>query len=132
MPYSDEKSRKLGCVVLIGFAILLILTPVGWLMGRPYTSSLPRPFNSEVWKAAKPETSLDDDTRCGMMTDLRMRIGIEGKTREELVALLGEPEKWRTSPKDEYWPLCPSFLDLWVLSIRWEDGRAVEAMVHDT
>ena len=31
-----------------------------------------------------------------------------------------------------YWLLCPSFLYVWVLGVRWKNGRAVEVFVHDT
>jgi hypothetical protein len=132
MPYSDKTSRKLGCVVSLGLVVLVAALLVVWLFGRPYTSTLPRSFNSEAWKAANPTGYPDDDTRCGMIADLRLRIGIEGKTREELLQLLGEPQTWRAEPKTEYWPLCPSFLDIWVLTVRWKDERAVEAVIHDT
>jgi hypothetical protein len=132
MPYSDQMSRKVGCVVSIVLVISFAALPVAWLVGRPYTSTLPRSFESEAWKAANPTGYPDDDTRCSMVADLHFRIGIEGKTREELVGILGEPETWRDNPATQYWPLCPSFLDVWVLTVRWRDGRAVEAVVHDT
>ena len=132
MAYSDSGSRKRGCIALIGFGVLLLALPVGWLMGRPYTSAIPRSFDSQAWKEADPTGWPDDDRRCGMIADLRLRVGIEGKSREDLLNLLGKPEKWRSAPTEEYWPLCPSFLDIWVLTVRWRDGRAIEAVVHDT
>ena len=132
MAYSDQMSRKVGCVLSIVLVVSFAALLVAWLFGRPYTSTLPRSFDSEVWKAANPTGYPDDDTRCGMIADLQFRIGVGGKTREELVGLLGEPEAWRDDPATEYWPLCPSFLDVWVLTVRWKSGRAVEAVVHDT
>lgn len=122
----------MGCVVSIAVAIVVAALPVVWLMGRPYTSTFPRPFDSEVWKAADPSAWPADDTRCGMVADLQLRVGIEGKTRHALSQLLGEPEKLSGDPSASYWLLCPSFLDVWVLRVRWENGRAVDAIVHDT
>lgn len=132
MSYSDKGSRKLSCIVSVGPVALLAALLAIWQMGRPYTSTLPRAFASLAWKEADPTGWPADDTRCSMVADLQMRVGVEGKTRDELVRLLGEPEKWRSEPADEYWPLCPSFLDIWVLTVRWKDGRAFEAIVHDT
>jgi hypothetical protein len=75
---------------------------------------------------------IEDDRRCGMLTDLKIRVGLEGKTRDEIVTLLGEPEDVRREPNVSRWLLCPSFMDVWVLAIRWKDDRAIEAFVHDT
>ncbi len=117
---------------MVGLVAIFALIVVAWSLGRPYTSTVPRSFEPKAWKESNPTGYPDDDTRCGMIADLQFRIGIEGKTRKEVVQLLGEPESWRVEPKTEYWPLCPSFLDIWVLTVRWEDGRAVDVSVHDT
>lgn len=132
MAYSDTGSRKRGCMALIGFGALLLALPVGWLMGRPYTSTIPRSFETLAWQRADPTGWPADNTRCGMIADLRIRVGIEGKSRDDLLKLLGKPEKLPSAPNREYWPLCPSFLDIWVLTVRWKDGRAIDAAVHDT
>lgn len=129
MPYSNKSSRRLGCVLSIALPIGAMALGLAWLAGGPYTSSLPRPFNSESWIAGG---ELEDDRRCGMLADLKLRFGIEDKTRSEIVALLGEPDDRRYEPDISYWLLCPSFLDIWVLGVRWEDDRAVETIVHDT
>lgn len=102
---------------------------LAWLAGGPYTSGLPRPFNSGAWIAGE---ELEDDRRCGMLADLKLRVEIEGKTRSEIISLLGEPDDRRYEPDTSYWLLCPSFLDIWVLGVRWKNGRAVETVVHDT
>lgn len=67
-----------------------------------------------------------------MLAGLRYRVGIEGKDREEFVALLGEPDDRRLEPSVSYWHLSPSLLDSWGLGVRWEKGIAVETFVHDT
>ena len=132
MAYTDTGSHKSGCMALIAFGLLLSALPVGWLMGRPYTSTIPRTFDTQAWQEADPTGRPADNVRCGMIADLRMRVGIEGKSRGDLLKLLGKPEKLPSAPNREYWPLCPSFLDIWVLSVRWKDGRAIDAAVHDT
>lgn len=109
--------------------LLFIALPVLYLLGGPYTETFPRPFNSEQWIAGH---EIRDDRRCGMIADLKARVGLEGKTREEIVVLLGEPEEFRLEPDISRWLLCPSFMDIWVLAIKWENGRVVEAFVHDT
>lgn len=111
--------------------LLFIALPFAYIAGGAYTETFPRAFSSESWIAASGN-SLDDERRCGMLADLNYRVGIEGKTREEVLALLGEPEDRRREPTVSYWLLCPSFLDIWVLGVRWENGRAVETLVHDT
>lgn len=130
--YSDRRSRILGCVLLPILGLALVSIPILWLAGGPYTTTIPRAFDSAAWRAAQPSAYPDDDTRCAMIADLQLRLGVEGKTRKELIALLGQPEPVAYAPTNNYWLLCPSFLDIWVLDVRWKDGKAVEASVHDT
>ena len=105
-----------------------ILLPLLYIAGGAYTEALPRPFNSTKWK------SVDHwgDTRCAMLADLRTRVGIEGKAREELVELLGPDESEETNASISHWHLCPSFMDVWILEVRWDDGIARESWVRDT
>lgn len=111
--------------------LLLFGLPIAYIAGGPYTETLPHFFNSETWRTSVGN-EVADERRCGMLADLSVRVGIVGKTRAEVVTLLGEPEDRRGEPAMSYWLLCPSFLDIWVLGIRWENGRAVETVVHDT
>ena len=69
-----------------------------------------------------------------MLADPRYRHGIVGKSREELSELLGPPhEATHTGRSDaSHWDLCPSFLDIFILEVRWQDDRAVEVQVLDT
>ena len=123
---TSNKTRIAGCGIML---LLFVILPILYLAGGPYTDTFPRPFNSKYWIAGK---EIADDRRCGMLADLKLRVGIEGKTRNEIVALLGEPQDRRHEPNMSYWLLCPSFIDIWVLEVRWKDSRAVEAIVHDT
>jgi hypothetical protein len=111
-------------------ALLVLAVPFGCMAGGPYTETFPRPFDSARWKAA--DVSGGSEERCGMLADLRVRIGVSGKTQAELSQLLGEPETVPWEPKSSYWPLCNSFMDVWVLTVKWQEGRATAVTVHDT
>ena len=99
---------------------------VGWRVG-PYTSSLPRPFDSAGWKAA------EGDARCAMIADLQYGVGVVGRTRAELSNMLGKPEDEDNSdPTLDHWHLCPSFADVYILQVRWRDNRVAFARGRDT
>lgn len=85
-------------------------------------------FDSALWKSADSI----GDAKCSMLADLRFRIGVEGKSRDELTEMLGEPEDKDSDPKTTAWLLCPSFADIWILEVRWKDDRVAEARVRDT
>jgi hypothetical protein len=126
--YSDHRSKILGCAMLLAF----VLTGL-WLLSilmfpGPYTSALPRSFDAVVWKRSESV----DGARCGMLADLRFHIGLKGKSRAEVQALLGLPEDEDGLRKTSLWLLCPSFMDIWVLEVRWSNNRVVEDWVRDT
>jgi hypothetical protein len=108
--------------------VALLLMPIGCMAGGPYTEALPQPFDAERWKAADTW----NDTRCGMIADLMHRKGLEGRTHAEVIGLLGEPEGERGEADLSHWHLCPSFMDIWILEVRWESGRVAKAWVRDT
>ena len=122
------KTRLAGCAIML---LLFVGLPFAYVAGGPYTETFPRLFDRANWIVASPN-NIDDERRCGMLADLKFRVGIKGRTREEVVSLLGQPEDRRHEPRMSYWLLCPSFLDVWVLGVRWKNGRAVETVVHDT
>lgn len=115
---------------MMGVALAMFGGGAALALGAPYTTHMPRPFDARAWAAAKTNF---DDTRCGMIADLKYRVGIAGKSREDLGRLLGEPEILpHRDPAASYWLLCPSFLDIWVLRIDWIGDRAISSTVHDT
>lgn len=116
-------------MALIAFPVGLLAFAFVWVSGMPYTSHLPRIFSAERWNAADPGV---DSIRCSMITDLKYRTGIVGKTRSDLEKMLGKSESLARDPTASYWALCPSFIDIWVLRVRWENDRVIEAIVHDT
>lgn len=128
MPYSATRSRRLGCLVLFALAAGALLSAFAWVAGGPYTSAFPRPFDSARWKAA----DTNGGTRCGMIADLTYRIGVEGKSQAELTQMLGKPDDEVGDPGRSRWLLCPSFMDIYILEVEWDKGRAVTAVVRDT
>lgn len=126
MTYSDRRSRVFGCAILIALPLILLGLAVSWFSGGPYTSNVPTAFNADGWKAAK------DDTRCRMIADLRFRVGVVGKTRAQLYDLLGETEDEDSDPNLSHWHLCPSFMDIYILEVRWCNNRVANAWVRDT
>ena len=128
MRYETGKAPRLLAIATI--CALLVLPPVACVAGGAYVETFPRPFDSARWKAAIPHQG--DEARCGMLADLKGRVGVVGRSRAELSQLLGEPEETAWDPQSSYWPLCDSFIDVWILRVEWQNGRAVSAMVHDT
>jgi hypothetical protein len=126
MRYRRGAGPVFGCLA-VGLSVVALIA--AWLMGGAYTETFPRPFDAARWQRAANQTS---DVRCGMIADLQLRIGVVGRTRAELTALLGAPIDHRRDPSRGYWTLCPSFMDMWILEVRWQDGRAVSAIVRDS
>lgn len=130
MAVQTTTRRILIVVALLAAGVLLF---VAWLGGGPYTETWPTKFDRDRWKAASatwtgPDAH-EDNTRCGMLMDLRFRVGIAGKSRNELVKLLGEPSG---DESEGFWTLCPSFMDHWILEVEWQHGRAANVNVRDT
>ena len=125
MTYKSGKSGAVAFVAFIGIGLALFY---GWLTGGAYTETWPRPFDSSEWKSADTWGY----TRCGMVADLQFREGVVGKTSAELTHLLGEAQTSSYDDDASYWLLCPSFLDFWILEVRWQDGRVISAIVRDT
>lgn len=67
-----------------------------------------------------------------MIADLTYRVGVVGKSRAELHQMLGEPQDEGEDPASSHWHLCPSFMDIYILEVRWRDDLAVSAWVRDT
>ncbi|PZU44651.1 MAG: hypothetical protein DI568_15305 [Sphingomonas sp.] len=109
--------------------LLFVIAPALYFASGPYKETFPRQFNSERWIS---RNGMEDNERCAMLVDLKLRFRLKGRTRAQIIALLGNPEDDRREQGTSYWLLCPSFLDVWVLGIRWESGRAAEVFVHDT
>ena len=114
--------------MVLFLALALTLSPIGCMAGGPYTEALPEPFNAERWKSADTGGAV----RCGRTADLMHRKGLEARTRADVIEMLGEPEVERGEAGLSHWHLCPSFMDIWILEVRWDDGMVGKAWVRDT
>ena len=92
--------------------------------GSDVTDNL-KPFDPALWRQAASGT-----VRCDMVDDLRNRVGLDGKTKAEVFELLGAPEN--DGQGLDHYHLCPSFMDVWILEIRWNNGRVASTIVRDT
>jgi hypothetical protein len=124
--YDPGRRGVIGCFLLLATFIALFSV---WSAGGAYTEAFPRPFDSASWKATDIAKS---SRRCGMVADLKFRVGIVGSTVSELNLLLGDPDDPTVYENSSYWVLCPSFMDVWVLEVQWRNGRAISAVVRDT
>lgn len=96
LPVSGPKSRLLRRVVLLalGVATIGILIYVAAILhvGSLYELDFePIPFDSASWIASQPEFSLDS-LRLRMIDDLLATHNLVGMHRDEIVALIGEPD----------------------------------------
>lgn len=66
-----------------------------------------------------------------MILDLTWRVGVVGRTEAEILSLLGKADK-EDGGLPHYYMLCPSFIDIYVLELKWKDGRVSSAIVRDT
>ena len=122
-------SADLRMRALILAALALIAISIVWLfgVGTPGMANLPLPFDSQRWKVAGYRA----DTRCSMVMDLKHRIGLVGRTRGDVLKLLGEPDQTKDGFPIGYL-LCPSFADIFILRLDWAGGRVISAQVGDT
>jgi hypothetical protein len=109
---------------------LFVLLLGAWLfgLGTPSAFNFPRPFDAQLWKAA----GTSGVARCGMVSDLRYRIGLIGKTRNQVTNLLGPPEDEDKDKRSSHYHLCPSFMDIYILEIEWKNEIVYSVVVRDT
>ncbi|KQN91664.1 hypothetical protein ASE90_02400 [Sphingomonas sp. Leaf67] len=121
------KGRLIGGA---GFALSIFLV-ASWFLGLCTGGTMmtwPRPFSSVAWKQV--DTSFSED-RCRMILDLRYRVGLEGRTPSEVIALLGDEREGRAGPPTHY-VLCPTLADYLVLELRWRDGRVGSSRIYQS
>lgn len=128
MSKAQRRPGLAGCLVFVVLTIALLVA--GWfsMFGGPYNKTVPQRFDAERWQAA----NVVSNTRCSMLWDLTGRVGVVGKTRSELERMLGPAEDEDDDPATSHWHVCPSFMDIYILEVRWEGDRAVSARVRDT
>lgn len=113
----------------------MLLFSAAWFLGIGTTHrmmSFPRPFSSELWKKAKAgAVDGTDDVRCRMTLDLRMRVGLVGRSKEEVLRLLGDERENRLGPPSSY-ILCPSLADYYVLELTWNHGKVSSTRIYQS
>ncbi|MXO70216.1 hypothetical protein [Alteraurantiacibacter buctensis] len=84
MPYRSGWGPRLGC---FGVGLLLLLAPVALYLAWVITPPLPlRPFDASDWRAVSRS---DDYSRQEMVGALIWDDTLEGRTRPQVLALLG-------------------------------------------
>jgi hypothetical protein len=79
---------------------LLLLGSVGFACGgikKPWRDYTKKPFDSQQWKSG------DAQTRGTMYFDLFVKRKLTGKSKDEVLELLGEPDKKTSSEGLEVW-----------------------------
>jgi hypothetical protein len=95
-----QKSNKPIAAITQTFICLFLILLVNiscTLPNKFWRSYEPQRFDSQKWRDG------DTLTRGTMFIDLFTKRKINGKTREEVLALLGEPDKKSTSSDYEIW-----------------------------
>jgi hypothetical protein len=123
-------SKYRGCWLPFFATALVVTLLTSWAfgLGTPDAFNFPRPFNAAKWKSANTW----GDTRCGMVADLRHRIGLIGKSRTKIEAMLGKPEEQNSNDQLSVYLLCPSLADIFILELRWKNDQVVSVNVRDT
>jgi hypothetical protein len=124
-PVHDPARRRWPVVALAGAILVSGLVGLYW-----WTALSPIPFDRAAWNAA----AVDNDFRRHRMADAFVQSqSLDGKTRVEIVAMLGEPPAHLSSERELTYMLgssrfMPFGADL--LSIRLnEDGRVSELTI---
>jgi hypothetical protein len=97
----EAMNRKPNHTDRIAFSLcvclLLTLTSLSCGFKKPWRSYEQQPFDSQKWREG------DAITRGTMLVDLYRSRKLDGMPREEVVKLLGEPDKKRASNEAEVW-----------------------------
>lgn len=109
------------------FAVFLGLPAIGLGACTDANTYGPQKFDSAQWKAAD---DVRDSARCDMVDDLIDNVGLEGRSRAEVVRMLGEPVTQDGYP--DFYFLCAVMIDPRILEIEWENDRVNKATVRDT
>ncbi len=77
--------------------LLLMSASFGCTMKKPWRNYEQQPFDSQKWRDG------DALTRGTMVIDLHTKRTINGRSKEGVVQLLGEPERKRSNDGSEVW-----------------------------
>lgn len=113
------RRRRVLMIALVAFSVLLLIE-----MTTPGAFNLPMRFSSSHWKAS----SGWQQTRCRMMADLKHRVGLTGRSQQEVIELLGVPDIAVDASTSAYL-LCPMLDDVYILELVWQQGRVASIRV---
>jgi hypothetical protein len=119
---ATRRQRRFDLIV----AVSVLVVALGW--GAWHYGFPGRAFDSAVWK---DKTHTDDAIRLEMADRLVAQETLQGKTQQEVVDLLGEPQPQKHGEQDfVYWLGSQKFgADSWWLTIRFRDSRVSECRV---
>lgn len=89
-------NSPIACVAWISICVLFGSLTAGCVK-KPWRSYEKQPFDSAGWRNG------DAVTRGTMYSDLGTTHALEGKSRDEVLEMLGEPDKKRPNAKGEAW-----------------------------
>ena len=88
---------KLKSLALISICLLVLLGNSGCGFNKFWRNYEQKPFDSQKWRDG------DALERGTMIVDLLKKRTINGKTKDEVLELLGEPDKRSTADASEIW-----------------------------
>lgn len=115
--------RRRTLILIIALVALTILSV--FETRTPGVLTDRKPFHSSRWKAS----SGWQNTRCGMVSDLTHRVGLKGRTKREIIELLGMPDVEVNGSTSSY-VLCPSLDNVHILELTWQHGRVASLRVR--
>jgi hypothetical protein len=131
-----RKPTIVSVIVVVPLLSLGILVAWFFGIGTPTGQNLPRPFQSSVWKSAD---GFNTKVRCSMVSDLRHRVDLVGRSRADVIKLLGpdqtrdiHPHEAPSSAEPKLYVLCPDFPDWMVMTLEWQNGRVTNTDVWQT
>jgi len=125
-----RKSDRLSATVSSLLALFLLFSvSVACGLKKPWRDYKAKPFDSEKWRNG------DRIDRGTMYADLFMKRTLNGKTQDEVLQLLGKPDKKATVEGREVWLYRLEVVGEWTspcFPVSFEPGgRTFAGMVHD-
>ena len=117
----SRRSGKMGRITKSGILIFGIIILIGFALKGNITHEQ---FDSEKWKNWK-ETESELSMRWDMMNSLRNNHELKGKTKAEIIKLLGEPENQSNDNFRYYLGMAKHGIDTGSLIIKFDDNNLV-------
>lgn len=108
-------------ILKYGVLVIGVIALVGFLLKGKITHE---PFDSNKWKNWE-ETETTWSLRWDMMNSLRNKHELKGKTKTEIIELLGEPERKTNSEFSYYLGMAKFGIDIGTLTIKFDETENV-------